>query len=170
MNTPFSPAPRKRRRLILAALTANGAGAAVGAATQVAIGDPAISALVGGFVGGTVGDFLLQVARSRNEVPPDEVRTAAYGGRRGEDGPASHRELANRHGRVGGARPTSVRCTRSHRQDGVLGAPQGLQLPQAVTPRHLRHRQLHRGAQRFARRARERHAVRQQHGGTHGAS
>lgn len=59
---------KKRRRLVVAAFTANGAGAVVGLAVHAAVADPVTSVLVGTIVSGTVGDVLLQFMGAPNDL------------------------------------------------------------------------------------------------------
>ncbi|GAA5704800.1 hypothetical protein Save01_05646 [Streptomyces avermitilis] len=178
--SPSSSSRKKRRRLIVSAVTANGAGAVAGVAAQAAISDPFFSALVAAFVAGVVGDLLLQVTRTRNGALGDAARPGEHGraGRReldnghGGDDRAARHKTGDGNGRASGARPGCTRCTRPSRQDAHPAAPRVSPSEAVMTPRHLYHRHLHRGAKRFTRRVHERnarHGLRQPRG-THGAS
>ncbi|MBQ0855698.1 hypothetical protein J8N05_46935 (plasmid) [Streptomyces sp. BH-SS-21] len=176
----------RRRRLSLAIVTANGAGATSGVITQAVCSDPTIAVLVGTFVSGVVADGLLQVVGARNERDTyDDEHVAelddGYGdldrevvgqGRdEGQHGDghvdardddvrelgAGHVGLGHRRHR-GAAGHGYARCTED---EGHQHSARQLHVParrrsQVTVPQNLRHRHLHRWGQRFVRRFHER--------------
>ncbi|MEW2582455.1 hypothetical protein [Streptomyces virginiae] len=161
-ETPRSP---RARRLAIAAAVANGAGAAAGATAHFLGCDPDTSVSVGVLVSTSVGDVLKQWAsadtadpagteapdpatefaapRDPAELPsgtaPDAVPTSAPGLR-----PAHRIQRAGRR---------YARC--SHPPVSAGAVPVEPPLPRAAPagPRHVGHRRLQRGAQKFVRRA-----------------
>lgn len=165
--SPASSNRKKRWRLALAAASANGAGAVAGFGTQALISDPVVSTMVGTFVGGTTAELLLQVVRADGRPSSDAGRL-----HEADSGHDREHATARRCERDGPHRPAErrtpagyARCTRSRHSDShrLAGRP-------AVTPRHLRHRHLLRGAQRFVRRVRRRDAALRHPGDRRGAS
>lgn len=166
---------KKRRRLVVAAFTANGLGAMAGLAVHAAFPDPLASALAGAVVSGTVGDVLRQlVAGAAAPRRLDhlgefrlELESCEYGSEDPEGVPG---ELAG----PGDSETSGSRCTPSTPR-AVHESPSGVRrgyarcihdggqavppspspsFGSAKVPAHPRHRHLHRSAQRFVRRAR----------------
>ncbi|WP_371599900.1 hypothetical protein [Streptomyces sp. NBC_00564] len=156
----MSPQDRKkRRRLVAAAFAANGVGAVAGLAAHALVTDPTTSVLFGMVVSGTVGDALLQLLLLRAPNGPQalgrsvEFRREGEGPpklRTGNGRPVPHNTQTHQHRP---ALPRYARCARTRGQDSPVLPPQPAAASQR-TPVHPRHQQLHRGAQRFVRRAR----------------
>ncbi|MFB6772810.1 hypothetical protein [Streptomyces sp. NPDC056337] len=137
---------KKRRRVAVAALTANAVGAGAGLVTQALISDPATSVVVGTVVSGTVGDILLQVVRARDADP---VLDAGVGRERaGELGRHEERVRGADHRHDGRPLQGYARCTRPSRRELGSAVPRQVPRAGADVPQHPRHRHLHRAAQR----------------------
>ncbi|MFE5538355.1 hypothetical protein [Streptomyces sp. NPDC056492] len=153
-RTPRSP---RRRRLAIAAAVANGAGTAAGTTAHFMGCDPDTSVSVGVLVSATVGDLLKQWASAETEDPTDTSgtdtpeHTPEAPGTTGSPVPGIGR--ARRPGR---AERRHARCAHPPAPAGTV--PAALPLPRAApaAPRHAGHRHLHRGAQKFVRRAHDR--------------
>ncbi|MFF3647435.1 hypothetical protein ACFYXV_02155 [Streptomyces sp. NPDC002181] len=173
-RTPRSP---RRRRLAIAAAVANGAGTAAGTTAHFMGCDPDTSVSVGVLVSATVGDLLKQWASAEAEDPADTSGTdtpehtpesgphrPAGGAGRDATTPSGTRSAApgatgspvpaiGQARRPGRAGRRHARCAHPPAPAGTV--PAALPLPRAApaAPRHAGHRHLHRGAQKFVRRA-----------------
>ena len=167
---------KKRRRLVVAAFTANGLGAMAGLAVHAAFPDPLASAMAGAVVSGTVGDVLRQLVAGaadprrlghsgelRLELESPEDGSEHPEGVSGElAGPGYSAMSGSRcmtsgpravHGSPSGVRRGYARCIHDGGQ-AVAPSPSTL-FGSAAVPVHPRHRHLHRSAQRLVRRARD---------------
>ncbi|MER5417722.1 hypothetical protein [Streptomyces virginiae] len=175
--------PRSRaRRLAIAATVANSAGTAAGATAHFLGCDPDTSVSVGVLVSTTVGDVLKQWASAGADNPADPTVTdtsdpaaeltepndpteltgpGAQAALDDETAPPETPEPPSVPG------PRSAHCVeRAHRRYARCAHPPApssapaaeLPLPRAAPagPRHAGHRHLHRGAQKFVRRAHDR--------------
>ncbi|GHB30483.1 hypothetical protein [Streptomyces chryseus] len=186
------PPHKKRRQILIAAATANAAGASTGFLAHALGLDPEVSAMIGTFVGGIVAEGLLQVVAAESSVEDLEVEgpeeadadagegaARARSARGTEDsGKAEHAEAPdNTEGAERGvrralhaehqgyARRTRRRTAAAANVDQAAPARTA-----AAEPQHARHRHLHRGAQRFVTRVHGRTLRSATQEGRHGAS
>ncbi|WP_330262041.1 hypothetical protein [Streptomyces sp. NBC_00539] len=163
-STPRSP---RKRRLAMAAAAANAAGAVAGTTAHFIGCDPDTSVSVGILVATTIGDVLKQWASDgtvvNGPVGPDRsagtelttpVSLTAFTAEPAAD--AAIPTTSGQPHRPGHPHRGYARCNRRRIPSSTV--PVELPLPRAAPagPRHAGHRQLHRGAQKFVRRAHDR--------------
>ncbi|OEJ21675.1 hypothetical protein AS594_39920 [Streptomyces agglomeratus] len=180
----------KRCRILVAAATANAAGAGTGFLAHALGLDPEVSAMIGTFVGGTVGEGLLQVVAAESSAEDVEVEgleeadategaaraCSAYGNE--DSGEAEHAEAkGSTEGAERGVRRARhaghqgyARCTRRRTAAAANVDQVGPARTAAAEPQHARHRHLHRSAQRFVTRVHGRTLRSAMQEGRHGAS
>ncbi|MER7828046.1 hypothetical protein ABTX85_36435 [Streptomyces sp. NPDC096097] len=175
---PRSPLSPRARRLAIAAAVANSTGAAAGATAHFLGCDPETSVSVGVFVSSSVADVLKQWASADHTDPIDPAGTDTTELTTEFNEPRNPVELSETGTRTapdnemveseatGPAVPGPCRVHRTDRRYGrcthptapSIAVPSELLPPRATPagPRHAGHRHLHRGAQKFVRRAHDR--------------